>query len=352
MLAPVAWRTPPLHYGPWEQVTSLLTEELLARGVDVTLFATQDSVTAGTLAGVIPRPYSEDETIDPRSVELMHAAHLFERADAFDLIHNQADYLPLGFSRMVDTPIVTTIHGFSSDRVLPIYRAYQDRVSYVAISDADRHASLRYAATIHHGIDLAGFPFDPVGGDGLVFFGRIHPDKGTSEAISLATATGRDLTIAGIVQDWGYFDRELRDRIDGTTIRFLGPVGGGDRARTLGSAHALIHLINFDEPFGLSVIEAMACGTPVIARRRGSMAEIIEDGVTGFLVDGFEEAAEAVGRIGAIDRRACRAAVSERFTVARMADRYMALYESIVSARPARRPFPALPPGDLRDRAA
>lgn len=335
MLAPVAWRTPPRHYGPWEQVTSLLTEELVARGADVTLFATQDSITRGTLAGIVPRPYSDDETIDARSVELMHAAHLFERAEAFDLIHNQADYLPLAFSRMVDTPIVTTIHGFSSERVLPVYRAYQDRVHYVAISDADRHAGLRYAATIHHGIALDDFAFDSLGGEGLVFFGRIHPDKGTRGAIDLALATGRTLRIAGIVQDWKYFDRDLRGLIDGERIRFLGPVGAADRARTLGSARALVHLIDFEEPFGLSVIEAMACGTPVIAHRRGSMPELIEHGVTGFLVDSFAEAAEAVARVGEIDRRACRAAVAERFTVARMADRYMALYDSILSARPA-----------------
>ncbi len=350
MLAPVAWRTPPRHYGPWEQVTSLLTEELVARGVDVTLFATLDSRTAGKLAGVVARAYSDDESIDPRSVEMMHAAHLFERAGDFDLIHNQADYLPLGFSRMVETPIVTTIHGFSSPRVLPVYRAYQDRVHYVAISDADRHADLRYAATIHHGIALADFPFDPVGGEGLVFFGRIHPDKGTSEAISLAVATRRALTIAGIVQDWKYFDRELRDRIDGATVRFLGPVGGTQRARTLGSARALVHLINFDEPFGLSVIEAMACGTPVIARRRGSMSEIVEHGVTGFLVDSFDEAVAAVARIDEIDRRACRAAVAERFTVARMADGYLALYDSIVAGRSGLRTVASAPPA--RDRAA
>jgi glycosyltransferase involved in cell wall biosynthesis len=210
MLAPVSWRTPPRHYGPWEKVTSLLTEALVSRGVDVTLFATRDSLTAGRLAGPIARGYSENDETDARSAELMHAAHLFERADEFDLIHNQADYVPLGFSRMVDVPIVTTLHGLSSDRVLPVYRQYQDRVNYVAISDSDRHPDLGYAATIHHGIALGEFPFDPVGGEGLVFFGRIHPDKGTREAISVAKAVGRRLDIAGIIHDEGYFEREVR----------------------------------------------------------------------------------------------------------------------------------------------
>jgi glycosyltransferase involved in cell wall biosynthesis len=307
-----------------------LTEELVSRGVDVTLFATRDSITGARLTGVIERGYSENEAMDARSAELMHAAYLFERADEFDLIHNQADSVPLAFSRMVNVPIVTTLHGLSSERVLPVYRHFQDRVHYVAISDTDRHPGLTYAATIHHGIAVGEFPFDPRGGDGLIFFGRIHPDKGTREAITVAKATGRRLDIAGIVHDQAYFEREIGPQVDGSAITFGGPVGGADRARALGGARALLHLINFDEPFGLSVVEALACGTPVIARRRGSMPELIEDGVTGFLVESTEEAVEAVGRIGEIDRRACRAAVLERFTVSRMADRYLQLYRSLI----------------------
>lgn len=342
MLAPVSWRTPPRHYGPWEQVTSVLTENLVARGCDVTLFATGDSITQARLASVVPIPYSEDEQVDARSLELRHAAHLFERADEFDIIHNQADYLPLAFSRMVDTPIVTTIHGFSSERILPMYQAYQDRAHYVAISVANRHFSLRYAATIHHGISLDEFPFDPVGGDGLLFFGRIHPDKGTREAIEVAKASGRRLTIAGIVQDWDYYDRELRGSIDGIAVAFAGPIGGSERARVLGGARALLHLINFDEPFGLSVVEALACGTPVIATRRGSMPELIEHGVTGFLVDTPQEAVEAVSRIGEIDRRVCRASVARRFTVTRMTDQYLALYRSLTGEHSALRALEAV----------
>lgn len=330
MLAPIAWRTPPRAYGPWELVTSLLTEALVARGVDVTLFATQDSVTAAKLDGVVPAPYSEDPSIDAKVWEFRHLAHLFEQADRFDLIHNQADFPAHAFSRLTETPIVTTIHGFSSDRILPMYSPYQDRVHYVAISAADRHPALRYAATIHHGIPLDDFVFDATGTDDLLFFGRMHPDKGAAHAIAAARAAGRRLNLYGIVQDQGYFDREVAPALDHSTIRYHGAVGGAARIAALGQARALLHLIDFDEPFGLSVVEAMACGTPVIATRRGSMPELIDHGVTGFLVDNPAEATAAIERAGEIDRAACRAVVAERFSVGRMADDYLALYRQIL----------------------
>jgi glycosyltransferase involved in cell wall biosynthesis len=312
MLAPISWRTPPRHYGPWEQVTSLLTEALVARGVDVTLFATKDSRT------------------DAKVWEMLHVAHVFEHASEFDLIHNQADFVPLAFSRLVGTPVVTTIHGFSSERILPAFKAYDNRVHYVAISAADRRSDLRYAATIHHGIRLEDFPFDPHGSEDLLFFGRIHPDKGAAEAITAAHRSGRRLVMAGIVQDQNYYNKQVAPALDDRSVVYLGPVGGAARAKTLGSARALLHLINFDEPFGLSVVEALACGTPVIAFNRGSMPELIDDGVTGFLVDSVDAAVAAIGRVGEIDRAVCRAAASARFTVDRMADRYLDLYRSIL----------------------
>jgi glycosyltransferase involved in cell wall biosynthesis len=330
MLAPISWRTPPRHYGPWELVTSLLTEALVARGVDVTLFATKDSWTAGKLAGVCPAPYSEDPTIDAKVWEMLHVAHVFEHAGKFDLIHNQFDFVPLAFSRLVETPIVTTIHGFSSERILPAFKAYNDRVNYVAISAADRHPDLRYAAMIHHGIRLEDFPFDLHGSEDLLFFGRIHPDKGAAEAIAAARLAGRRLVMAGIVQDQDYHNTHVVPALDDRTVIYRGPVGGAARSKTLGSARALLHLINFDEPFGLSVVESLASGTPVIATNRGSMPELVEHGVTGFLVDSVEKAAVAIGRIGEIDRAACRAAVAARFTVDRMADRYLDLYRTLV----------------------
>ncbi|HEX8057583.1 MAG TPA: glycosyltransferase family 4 protein [Novosphingobium sp.] len=330
MLAPIAWRTPPRHYGPWELVTSLLTEALVARGVDVTLFATLDSQTAGKLAGVVPAPYCEDPAIDAKVWEHRHLAHLFEQAGRFDLIHNQADFPAHAFSRLVSTPMVTTIHGFSPERILPMYKPFEDRIHYVAISEADRHPDLRYAATIHHGIPLGDFPLDPVGSEDLLYFGRIHHDKGTREAIETARAVGRRLHIYGVIQDQGYYEREVLPHIDGERVIYHGAVGGVARSRALGRAHALLHLINFAEPFGLSVIEAMACGTPVIAMRRGSMPEIIDHGRTGFLVDSLEDAAAAVNRVASIDRRAASEAVAQRFSVDRMAHDYLALYRKIL----------------------
>jgi len=332
MLSSISWRTPPRAYGPWELVTSLLTEELVARGVDVTLFATRDSLTSGKLEGVVPQGYSEDPSLNPKVWEALHIANCFERAAGFDLVHNQADFMPLIFSELVETPIVTTIHGFSSPTILPVYQRYNDRGTYVSISTADRHPSLSYAATIHHGIAIDEFPFDPEGSEQLLFFGRIHPDKGAGEAIRLARAAGRRLVIAGIIQDPDYYAREVAPFIDGKLVDYRGVIGGRDRTRALGAARALLHLIDFDEPFGLSVIEAMACGTPVIAYRRGSMAELIADGVTGFLVDGFDEALAALARIDDIDRRACRAHVERHFTVGRMADDYMRLYRGVLGA--------------------
>jgi len=331
MLSSISWRTPPRAYGPWELVTSLLTEALVARGVDVTLFATKDSLTAGKLSGVCPAPYSEDPGIDAKAWEMLHVAHVFERAGEFDLIHNQADFVPLAFSRLVDTPVVTTIHGFSSERILPAFKAYEDRVHYVAISDADRRPDLRYAATIHHGIRIEDFVFDVHGSDDLLFFGRIHPDKGAAEAIAAARGSGRRLVMAGIVQDRDYYNEQVAPALNDGLVVYRGPVGGAARAKALGSARALLHLINFEEPFGLSVAEALASGTPVIASNRGSMPELIDHGVTGFLVNSVDEAVEAIGRIGEINRAACRAAVSARFTVDRMADRYLELYRSLLS---------------------
>ena len=330
MLAPISWRTPPRHYGPWELVTSLLTEALVTRGVDVTLFATADSLTAGRLETIVPRGYSEDPALDAKVMEMLHVSHAMERAGDFDLIHNQADFVPHAFSRLIGTPMVTTIHGFSSEKIVPMFKRYEDRVHYVAISDADRHPALRYAATIHHGIAIEDFPFDPAGGPDLLFFGRIHPDKGAADAIRAAQAAGRGLVMAGIVQDESYHARDVMPSVDGKSIRYIGPVGGRLRARTLGEAAALLHLIHFDEPFGLSVIEAMACGTPVIAYNRGAMPELIDHGVTGFLVDDFDQAVTAIGRLAQIDRIRCRQRVAERFTIGRMADRYLALYRKVL----------------------
>ena len=235
MLAPISWRTPPRHYGPWELVTSLLTEALVARGVDVTLFATQDSLTAGKLAGVCPAPYSEDPAIDAKVWEMLHVAHVFERAGEFDLIHNQADFVPLAFSRLVETPMVTTIHGFSSERILPAFKAL--RGSRPLCRDQRRRSPSRPALcrddpSRHPRSRI--FRSTRVGSDDLLFFGRIHPDKGAAEAIAAAARAGRRLIMAGIVQDQDYHEREVAPALDGAHVVYRGPVGGAARAQRAG----------------------------------------------------------------------------------------------------------------------
>jgi glycosyltransferase involved in cell wall biosynthesis len=320
---------PPRHYGPWEQFASLLTEGLVARGLDVTLFATGDSITRARLVGTVPVGYAEDATVDAKVWEALHIAAAFERADEFDVIHNGFDFLPLSFSRLVETPVVTTIHGFSSERIVPVYQRYNDIGHYVAISDADRHDRLEYAATIHHGIDIAEFDLGVGRGGYLLFFGRIHPDKGTAEAIDVAELSGLPLVIAGIIQDRGYFEQLVEPRLGGAGVTYIGPVDREQRAAVLGGATALLHLIDFDEPFGFSVVEALACGTPVVTRRRGSMPEIINHGENGFLVDTMDETAAAVRESANLDRGAVRASVATRFDVRRMVDDYVALYRRL-----------------------
>jgi glycosyltransferase involved in cell wall biosynthesis len=333
MLAPIAWRTPPRDYGPWEQVVATLTDALVERGVEVTLFATGDSATRAELVSVVAHGYEVDHSYDVKVHEALHIATCFELAATgrFDLIHNHFDFLPLAWSRLVPIPVVTTIHGFSSPAILPAYRRYDGHVYYVAVSDADRHPDLHYAATIHHGLDLAQFPYRPEPDpDGhLLFFGRIHPDKGTHTAIELARAANRPLRIAGIIQDHSYFHQEVEPRLGGDIV-YLGPVDGADRAAVFGAATALVHPVAFDEPFGLSVIEAFACGTPVVAYRRGAMTELIRPGDNGFLAHDIATALDALARIETIDRAACRADAERRFSAGRMADDYLRLYWTIL----------------------
>ncbi|HBE90765.1 MAG: glycosyl transferase [Candidatus Andersenbacteria bacterium RIFCSPHIGHO2_12_FULL_46_9] len=331
MLAPIHWRTPPQHYGPWELVASLITEGLVKQGVDVTLFASRDSLTKGRLHAIADT-VGEGRTLGARVWEVLHIAEAFEHANEFDLIHSHYDWQPLTYSRLVSVPVVTTIHGLSSAEILPAYKKYNDRVAYVSISTADRHPELKYAATVYHGIDLNQFTFKSEPGQYLVFFGRISHDKGAREAIEVALQTKLPLVLAGITPEKKYFEEEIKPLIDGQQIRYVGNAGPKERDRLLGDAIALLHLINFDEPFGLAPVEAMACGTPVIAMTRGSMPEIIKDGATGFLVQTLEEAVTAVGRIKSIDRETCRRHVADNFSVEKMVEGYLGVYQKLLAA--------------------
>ena len=328
MLAPIAWRVPPKAYGPWERVVSLLTEGLVAAGVEVTLFATLDARTSATLDAVVPSPYEETPGMDVKVWEGLHLANVFGKAARFDIIHNHYDFLPLTYASLVATPTVTTIHGLSSAAILPVYRHFADRAAYVSISNADRHPDLSYIATVHHGLDLAEFDLGEGGGGYLLFFGRIHPDKGAADAIRVARAAGLSLMIAGIIQDRSYFENEVEPLL-AADVRYIGPVGAGERNALLGSALGLLHLIHFDEPFGLSVVEAMACGTPVIAYRRGSMLELVEHGAGGFLVSNEAEAIDAVSRLCTLDRSKVRRN-ADRFSLPRMVDDYLSVYRQML----------------------
>ena len=334
MLAPIAWRTPPVHYGPWELVTSLITEELVKNGVDVTLFATANSITQAKLKSVIPSGYEEDKNLDAKVWECLHISECFERAHEFDIIHNQFDFLPLSYSGLTDTPVVTTIHGFSSDRIMPVYKKYNNKTHYVSISDADRSPELDYIATVHHGIDLDQFTFnDDPKGDYILYFGRVHHDKGTKEAVEIARKLNMRLIIAGIVQDQGYFDAYVTPYLKDGEVEYVGSVGSEKRDILLGNAKLLLHPINFSEPFGLSIIEAMACGTPVVAFNKGSMPELINDGENGFLVDNADEAMERIKDIDSLIRADCRRIVMDRFSKEAMGRNYIEVYSKTLNGK-------------------
>jgi len=330
MLAPIAWRTPPRKYGPWEQVVSALTEGLAHRGIAVTLFATADSITAGQLRYSAPMGYAENAELDPKVEECLHISQVMEASSEFDLIHNHFDFLPLTYSRLIDTPMVTTIHGFSSPKILSVYRKYNGRSHYVSISNADRATDLNYIATIYNGIDTSQFDIVEHPDDYLLYFGRIHPEKGAHLAITVAKQTGRRLVIAGLIQDTVYFERDVLPHIDGQQIRYVGNVGPKERNHLLGHAVALLHPICFDEPFGLSVAEAMCCGTPVVAINRGSMSELVVHGKTGFLVTHVDEAISLIGRIPDLSRQACATWAREMFSKEKMVTGYLDVYQRIL----------------------
>lgn len=325
ILSPVAWRTPPRHYGPWEQIASNIAEGLVKKGFDVTLFATKDSITRGKLDAVIQKGYEESDQ-DAKVAECLHISHLMENSDRFDIIHNNFDFLPITYSKLIKTPVVTTIHGFSSQQIIPVYKKYNGHCHYVSISNADRSPQLDYIATVYNGIQTELFSFTETSSDDLLYFGRIHHDKGTAEAIEIAKKAKRRLLIAGLIQDKNYFDEKILPQIDNDQIIYLGSAGPEKRNELLGSSYALLHPINFNEPFGLSVAEAMLCGTPVIAFNKGSMPELIDDKKTGFLVSSVDEAATAVGQIPSLKRIDCHNHVIEKFSQEKMVNDYVEVY--------------------------
>jgi glycosyltransferase involved in cell wall biosynthesis len=346
VLAAISWPAPPPGYGPWEQMAFNVADGMRRRGLDVTLFATGDSHFDGKLASVVPVGLNEDPALDGEVFGALHIGELFRRASEFDLINNHFDWRPLTYALGSESPpMLTTIHGFSTPQILAAYYAAAGRSFYASISNSDRDPGLDYVATTYNGIDPAQFTFRTTPGEYLCFLGRFHPEKGTHLAIEIAKRAGVRLKIAAIPQDDAYFRECVAPHIDGDRVEFLGAVERDSRNELLGNALALVHMTTRPERFGLTMIEAMACGTPVLGARMGSIPEIVLDGVTGFLCDRVDEAVERVPLLAGLDRAACRMRVEREFSAERMIDRYLDAYAQVVERR-----VPA-PPSEERLRA-
>jgi glycosyltransferase involved in cell wall biosynthesis len=355
MLAPVSWPVPPTGYGPWEQVISNITEELVRLGHDVTLFAAPGSKTSARLVETVPHAFSlwpetELKTVqrlDPesgllcgppsfRAIEQQHIATAMEAVaeGGFDVVHNHLHVHGLVFSRLIPCPMVTTLHGSAWVRALhPIFDRYRDR-PYVSISNAERQLKpdLNYVATVYNGIRLEEFPLCLEKEDYLLFAGRFSPEKGVDRAIQIARRSGMPLHIAGLVESQyqGYFDEHVKPYLDDKNISYLGLLSQNDLAHEYQHARALLFPISWCEPCGMVLIESLASGTPVIGSRYGAVPEVLCDGQTGFVVDGVEEAVAAVGRLSQIDARACRVSAETRFSAAVMAAGYEVAYRRAI----------------------
>jgi glycosyltransferase involved in cell wall biosynthesis len=341
-VAPLYERVPPLRYGGSERVVAWLTDELVRRGHDVTVFASGDSETPARLIAPTARALRLDpaasDNLSPHVIEL---AQVFQRAADFDVIHCHVDYLAFPFGRLVRTPTLHTLHGrLDLPFLAPIFRHFSD-VPVVSISDAQRvplrDLEVAWAGTVHHGLPVERYPYTAGGGRYLAFLGRICPEKAPDVAIEVAKRAGVPLKIAAKVDpvDRVYFEQVIRPLLDHPLIEFIGEIVDADKGRFLGDALALLFPIDWPEPFGLVMIESLACGTPVIARERGSVPEILVHGRTGFVADTIDELVNAVKRIDIIDRADCRRHVESRFTAVRMADDYEAIYRRLLAGRRA-----------------
>lgn len=341
VLAPIAWPTPPAGYGPWEQIAYNIADGMRRRGLDVTLFATGNSTFSGALDSVIPVGLNEDPALNGEVFSALHIGRFFERASEFDLLHNNFDWKPMTYALASSAPpLVTTIHGFSSPQILAAYYACAKRSFYCSISNADRDPGLAYLATTYNGIDPSEFTFSAKPGDYLVFLGRFHEEKGTHLAIEIAQRSGVRLKIAAIPQDEAYFKERVMPHIDGDRVQFLGAVEREARNELLSGALALVHMTTRPERFGLTMVEAMACGTPVLGANMGSVPEIVVDAKTGFVCDSVDDAVARVPELASLDRCACRAHVEAHFSLERMIDRYVDAYAAALEMRLPPAPTP------------
>jgi glycosyltransferase involved in cell wall biosynthesis len=335
-VSPLYESVPPQYYGGTERVVHFLTEELVRQGHDVTLFASGDSVTQARLVPACARSLRLDpHSVDAMAHHLLMLEQVFRRVDDFDVLHFHIDYLHFPLSRRTGRPHVTTLHGrLDIADLVPLYQEYGD-MPLVSISDAQReplpHA--RWLVTVYHGLPADLFTLQPEIGRYLAFLGRISPEKRVDRAVEIARRSGLPLRVAAKIDDTdrAYFDREIAPLFALPFVEYIGEIGEAEKQAFLSGARALLFPIDWQEPFGLVMIEAMACGTPVIAWPGGSVAEVMEHGVTGFIVEEIDDAVEATRAIGTLDRRACRGVFDQRFTAERMARDYVDVYETLIS---------------------
>jgi len=339
-IAPLAESVPPQLYGGTERVVSYLTEELVAMGHDVTLFASGDSRTKATLVPGCARALRLDPSCrDPAAYQVAMVEQVLRRRDEFDVIHNHIDYLPMSLLSRQATPSLTTLHGrLDWPEFAHVYRLFRE-LPVVSISDAQRQPLkwMNWIGTVHHGLPEGLLWPRTARGDYLAFLGRISPEKGADAAIRIAISVGVPLKIAAKVDraDRAYFEAVVEPLLDHPLIEYIGEISDREKAAFLGDARALLFPIDWPEPFGVVLIEAMACGTPVIAFRRGSVPEVVENGVTGFIVGSDAEAVDAVDRVGSLDRSRVRREFERRFTSRRMAQDYVRLYEFLAETEPS-----------------
>jgi glycosyltransferase involved in cell wall biosynthesis len=337
-VSPLYESVPPKLYGGTERVVAFLTEELVRRGHEVTLYASGDSITSANLVACVPRSLRLDENcIDPIARHFTMLERVFSEAAQYDLIHFHIDYLHFPLSRRARIRQLSTLHGrLDIPDLMPIYREYGD-MPLVSISNAQRQplSWANWKATVYHGLPADLFCLQERPGDYLAFLGRLSAEKRPDRAIEIARRVGMKLKIAAKVDkpDRDYFNTAIKPLLDHPLVEFVGEIGEMEKQEFLGNARALLFPIDWPEPFGLVMIEAMACGTPVIAYPHGSVAEIIDDGVTGFIVHDPDEAARAIARLESLDRRRCRGVFEARFTARRMTDNYLELYDRILVER-------------------
>jgi glycosyltransferase involved in cell wall biosynthesis len=349
-VAPLYESVPPRGYGGTERVVSYLTEELVRQGHEVTLFASGDSVTTAHLMAQCPHALRLDaRCVDQLAHHILMMERVFRHASQFDLIHWHIDYLHFPLSRRQATPHVTTLHGrLDIPDLVPLYQEFTD-VPVISISHAQREPlpRLNWQGTVYHGLPAELYTFRPEPGTYLAFLGRISPEKRVDRSIAIARRLGMAIKIAAKVDpvDREYFEAVVAPLLREPLVEYVGEIGEGEKDAFLGQAAALLFPIDWPEPFGLVMAEAMACGTPVLAYRRGSVPEVVEDGVTGFIVRDLEEAVRAAERLPTLDRWRCRQRFEERFSAARMARDYLARYQGLVPGAPP--PRVALLPGVL-----